>query len=51
MQVLESKLQPPEVEEEVVEEEKVPEVPREITEEDYSQDKAAKIDEIVHLVD
>ena len=51
MQVLESKIPVPEIEEVVVEEEKVPEVPKEKTEEDYSKEKAAKIDEMFYLID
>ena len=51
MQVLEAKIPLPEIEEAVVEEEKVLEVPKEKTEEDYSKEMAAKIDEMFYLID
>jgi hypothetical protein len=51
MLVLESKIPVPEIEEEVVEEEKVLEVPKEKTEEEYSIEMAEKIYEMENLVD
>ena len=51
MQVLESKIPLPPIIVEVVEEEKVPEVPKEKTEEDYSIEMAEKIYEMENLVD
>ena len=51
MKVLEAKIPVPQIIEVVVEEEKVLEVPKEKTEEDYSKEMAAKIDEMFYLID
>ena len=51
MQVLESKIPLPPIIVEVVEEEKVPEVPKEKTEEDYRKEMAEMIYEMENLVD